>query len=50
MPYYILVGKPEAKMPLKRSKGVWKDYTEMDLIEIGYVGVNWVYLAQDRRQ
>jgi hypothetical protein len=43
-----LVGKPELKRPLGRPKRRWIDNIKMDLVEIGWVGVDWVGLAQDR--
>jgi hypothetical protein len=36
--YRILVGKPEGKRPPGRPR------------EIGWVGMDWIYLAQDRNQ
>jgi hypothetical protein len=41
--YTILVGKPEGR-PRRR----WVDDIKMDLREIGWDGVDWVDLAQDR--
>jgi hypothetical protein len=43
-----LVGKPEGKRPLGRRR--WVDNIKMDLREIGWNGVDWIYLAQDRDQ
>jgi hypothetical protein len=43
-----LVGKSEGKRPLGRSRGRWMDNIKMDLREIGWDGMNWIYLAQDR--
>ena len=34
--YRVLVGKPEGKKPLERSRRRWKDNIEMDLQEVGY--------------
>jgi hypothetical protein len=48
--YNILVGKSEGKRPLARSRGIWEDNIRMDLREIGWEGVNWMHLAQDRDQ
>jgi hypothetical protein len=42
------VGKPEGKKPLGRSRRRWVDNIEMDLVEIGWSGVDWIGLAQDR--
>jgi hypothetical protein len=48
--YRILVGKPEGKRPLGRQRRRWMDNIKMDLREIGWDGVDWVNLAQDRDQ
>jgi hypothetical protein len=41
--------KPEGKRPLGRAGRIWED-VRIDLREIGWEGVNWIYLAQDRDQ
>jgi hypothetical protein len=46
--YRILVGKPEAKRPLGRPRRRWENNFKMDLREMGWSGVDWIYLAQDR--
>jgi hypothetical protein len=46
--YNILVGKPEGRRPLERPRRRWEDNTEMDLREIGFGDVDWIYLVQDR--
>jgi hypothetical protein len=46
--YRILVGKPEGKRPLGRPRHMWKDNIKMDLREMGWGGMNWIHLAQDR--
>jgi hypothetical protein len=46
--YRLLVGKPEGKRPLGRTRCRWVDNIKMDLGEIGLGGVDW--LAQDRAQ
>jgi hypothetical protein len=46
----ILVGKPEGKRPLGRPRRRWKDNIKMDLKEIGWDGVDWFNIAQDRGQ
>jgi hypothetical protein len=48
--YRILVGKPERKRPLGRQRRRWVDNIKIDLKEIGWNGVDWIYLAQDRDQ
>jgi hypothetical protein len=46
----ILVGKPEGKRPLGRPRCRWVDNIKMDLGEIGWDGMDWIKLAQDRDQ
>jgi hypothetical protein len=46
--YRLLVGKPEGKRPLRRPKRRWVGNIKMDLLEIGWGGVDWIGLAQDR--
>jgi hypothetical protein len=46
--YRILVGKPERKKPLGRPRRRWEDGLKMDLTEIGWGGVEWIQLAEDR--
>jgi hypothetical protein len=48
--YWILVGKPEGKRPLGRPRRRWVDNIKMGLTEIGWDGVDWMELAQDRDQ
>jgi hypothetical protein len=48
--YRILVGKPDGKRPLGRPKRMWEDNIKMDLREIGWDGMDWIELAQDRDQ
>jgi hypothetical protein len=48
--YRILVGKPEGKRPLGRSKHRLVGNIKMDLREIGWGGMDWIHLAQDRDQ
>ena len=46
--YTFLMGKPERKRPLGRPRPRWKDNIKVDLQEVGYGGVDWIDLAQDR--
>jgi hypothetical protein len=39
----ILVGKPEGKRPLGRPRHMW-----VDLREVGWDGMDWIDLVQDR--
>jgi hypothetical protein len=48
--YRVLVGRPEGKRPLGRPRHRWEDNIKLDLREIGFDGVNWIQLAQDRVQ
>jgi hypothetical protein len=48
--YRILVGKPEGRRSLGRPRRRWVDNIEIDLREIGWDGVDWVNMAQDRDQ
>jgi hypothetical protein len=44
-----LVGKPEGKRPPGRTRRRWINNTKMDLSEIGFGGVDWIGLAQDKK-
>jgi hypothetical protein len=44
----VLMGKPEGKRPLERSRCRWEDGIIVDLREIGWGSVDWLHLAQDR--
>jgi hypothetical protein len=44
----LLVEKPEGKRPLGRPRCRLVDNTKTDLGEIGWGGVDWIGLAQDR--
>jgi hypothetical protein len=46
----ILIGKPEGKRPLGRPRLRWEDNIRMELREIGWEGVDWLHLHQDRDQ
>jgi hypothetical protein len=46
----ILVVKPEGKTPLGRLRCRCVDDNKMDLREVGWVGMDWIDLAQDRGQ
>jgi hypothetical protein len=48
--YRILVGKLEGKRPLGRLRSRWVEDIKMDLREIGWGGMDWINLAQDRDQ
>jgi hypothetical protein len=46
--YRSLVEKPEGKRPFGRPRVRWEDNIKMDLNEVGYGGMDWIELAQDR--
>jgi hypothetical protein len=48
--YRILVGKPEGRRSLGISRNRWVDNIKMDLGEIGWDGIDWIDLAQNRDQ
>jgi len=46
--YRVLVGKPEGKRTLERSRRKWENNIEIDLQKVGCGGLDWIDLAQDR--
>jgi hypothetical protein len=48
--YRIMVGEPEGKRPLGGPRHTWMDNIKMDPREIGWDGVDWIHVAQDRDQ
>ena len=44
----VLVGKPEGKRPLGRTRSIWEVNIKMDLQEVGCGGMDWIELAEDR--
>jgi hypothetical protein len=46
--YKVLMGKPEGKRPLGRTRHRREDAIRMDLRETGWGSVDWIQLAQDR--
>jgi len=46
--YRVLVGKPGRKRPLARPRHRWENNIKMGLQEVGYGGMDWIELAQDR--
>jgi hypothetical protein len=45
-----LVGKPEGERPLERPTRRWEDSIKMGLREVGWGGMDWIDLAQNRDQ
>jgi hypothetical protein len=48
--YKILVGKPEGKRPLRRTRRRWEDNIRIDIREIGWESLDRIRLAQDSDQ
>jgi hypothetical protein len=48
--YRLLVGKPDRKRPLGRSRRRWVDNIRIDLGEMGWGDVDWIGLAKDRNK
>ena len=48
--YRILVGKPESKIPLERTRRRWEDNIKTDLREVDCDPRDWITLAEDRDQ
>jgi hypothetical protein len=46
--YKVLVGKPERKRSMGRTRRRWEDNIKMDLQEMGSRGMDWIGLAKDR--
>jgi hypothetical protein len=45
-----LVGKPEGKRLLVRTMHGWEEDIRMVLREVGWEGVDWMHMTQDRDQ
>jgi hypothetical protein len=46
--YRVLVGKPEGKRRLARSRRRWEDNIKADLQKVGCGDIDWIELAKDR--
>jgi len=46
--YRVLVGRPEGKRPLGRQRCRLEDNIKMDVQEVGWWGMYWIDLAQNR--
>jgi len=42
------VGRPDGNRPLGRPRRRWMDNNKADIQEVGWVGMDWIGLAQDR--
>jgi hypothetical protein len=48
--YRLLVRKRVAERPLRRPRCSWVDNIKLDVGEMGWGGVNWIGLTQDRNK
>jgi hypothetical protein len=48
--YKLFMGKPEGRRPLGRPRRWWLDNIRMDLVDVGWGDVDWIWLAQDRNR
>jgi hypothetical protein len=48
--YRVLVGKPEGRRSVERPRRRWENNIKMDLREVGWGGMDWINLAQDRNR
>jgi hypothetical protein len=46
--YMLLVGEPEGRRSLGRSRHSWVENIKMDLVEIVWGGRHWIGMAQYR--
>jgi hypothetical protein len=46
--YRILVGRPEGRRQLGRTRCKWEENIKMDFQEVGWGDMDWIDLAQDR--
>jgi hypothetical protein len=46
--YMLLPEKMEGRRPLGRPRYMWVDNIDMNLGEMGWVGIDWIGLAQNR--
>jgi len=46
--YRVLVGEPEGKRPLGRTRRRLADNIKIDLLEVGFRCADWIDVAQDR--
>jgi hypothetical protein len=46
--YRVSKGKPEGKRQLGRPRRRWEDNIKLDLLDMGWPGIDWIYLVEDR--
>jgi hypothetical protein len=42
------VGKPEGRRSIERPRGNWEDNIEISFKEIGWEGMDWIDLGEDK--
>jgi hypothetical protein len=47
--YRFWVGNPKGKRPLGKTRGRWEDNVKVDLTDIIYGGVEYIYFFQDKK-
>jgi hypothetical protein len=46
--YKVLAGKSEGNRPLGKPRRWWENNIKIDLREIGWGGMDWIHLVQER--
>jgi len=46
--YRVLVGRHDGKIPLRRPTSRWEDNIKSDIEDVGWGGMKWIGLAQDK--
>jgi hypothetical protein len=44
----VFVGRPEEKRTLGRPRRIWENNIKTNFQDVGWDGVDWIALAQDR--
>jgi hypothetical protein len=48
--YRVLEGRSEGKRPLERQRILWEGNIKMGLQEVERGGVEWIFVAQDKKR
>jgi hypothetical protein len=48
--YRVLMGKPEEKISIGRTRPRWEDNIKMDLQEVGCGAIDWIDVPQGRNR
>ncbi|PNF32102.1 hypothetical protein B7P43_G03647 [Cryptotermes secundus] len=48
--HMVLVGKPEGMRAVGKTRHRWEDNIEISLRDVRWGGVDWINLAEDRKQ